>query len=194
MRGVGGGLGLQLKQTCYIFLAMSAKSSKKIHRRKKSDSRPSWDEYFMNIAEMVGSRATCDRGRSGCIIVKERRIVSTGYVGSPMGASHCDESGHEMSEVINDDGTKSQHCVKTLHAEQNVIVQAARMGTAIDGGTLYCHMTPCYTCAKMIINAGIKRVVANKDYHRGEKSKQIFADSGVLFELINDVIENYKCQ
>ena len=148
----------------------------------------------MSISELVGGRATCDRGRSGCIIVIDKRIISSGYVGSPMGLAHCDDVGHEMSEVFNDDGTKSEHCVRTLHAEQNAIVQAARIGTAIDGGTLFCHMTPCYTCAKMIINAGIKRVVAYKDYHRGEKSKHIFAESGVLFELINDVVERYQNQ
>ena len=172
---------------------MSAKLSKTAYSKKPA-SRPSWEAYFMSIAEMVGSRATCDRGRSGCIIVKDRRIISTGYVGAPMGAPHCDQAGHEMNEVINDDGTKSQHCVRTLHAEQNVLVQAARMGTAVDGGALYCHMTPCYTCAKMIINAGIKRVIAKKDYHRGQRTKKIFAESGVLFELILDLVEHYKNQ
>ena len=160
----------------------------------KTHRRPSWDEYFTAIVEMVGERGTCERGRSGCLIVKDKRIVSTGYVGSPMGMPHCDDAGHEMTEVLNEDGSKSKHCVRTLHAEQNALVQAARIGTALEGGTLYCHMTPCYTCAKMIVNAGIKRVVANKDYHRGEKGKKVFSESGVLFELIRDVVENYKNQ
>lgn len=169
---------------------------KKIERgaKKRSRRRPSWDEYFMNIAELAGSRATCDRGRSGCIIVKDRRIVSTGYVGAPMGLPHCDEVGHEMNKVVGDDGTVSEHCTRTIHAEQNALVQAARMGVSVDGGALYCHMTPCYICAKMIVNAGIKRVVANKDYHAGGRSKKVFEEAGVLFELLHDAIEKYENQ
>ncbi len=156
-----------------------------------SHTRPSWDEYFMNIAELVGSRATCDRGRSGCVIVRDKRILVTGYVGSPAGLKHCDEIGHEMSKVLNENGTESEHCVRTAHAEQNAIAQAAKLGVSIDGGTLYCHMTPCYTCAKLIINAGIKKVVSMKDYHRGQRSKEVFAESGVKFQLLNGVVEQY---
>ena len=154
--------------------------------------RPSWDEYFLNIMKMVGGRATCDRGRSGCVIVKNKHILTTGYVGSPIGTSHCDEDGHEMHEVIHEDGTKSKHCIRTIHAEQNAIVQAARMGIALEGSTMYCNMLPCYVCAKMIINAGIKRVVANKDYHASEKSKKIFKEAGIQCELIHQEIENYS--
>ena len=117
--------------------------------------RPSWDEYFMKIVEIVGSRATCDRGRSGCVITKDRRIVSTGYVGSPAGIAHCDDVGHEMHTVTHADGKQTRHCIRTTHAEQNAIAQAARVGASLDGGTLYCKMTPCYVCAKMIINTGI---------------------------------------
>ena len=153
--------------------------------------RPSWDEYFMSIAELVGSRATCGRGRSGCVIVRDKRILVTGYVGSPAGISHCDEVGHEMHKVINDDATQSEHCVRTAHAEQNAIAQAAKLGISIDGATLYCHMTPCYTCAKMIINSGIKKVISLKDYHRGHRSKEVFMGSGVKFSLITNHIEDY---
>ncbi|MEK7203389.1 MAG: cytidine/deoxycytidylate deaminase family protein [Patescibacteria group bacterium] len=156
--------------------------------------RPSWDEYFLKITEMVGSRGSCDRGRSGCVITKDRRIVSTGYAGSPAGTTHCDEVGHEMHTITNADGTESRHCVRTTHSEQNAICQAARFGVALEGTTLYCKMTPCYVCAKMIINAGIKRVVAAKDYHAGERSKEIFAQAKVQFDLIDNTITTYSDQ
>ena len=146
----------------------------------------------MNIAELVGSRATCSRGRSGCVIVKDKRILVTGYVGSPIGQPHCDEVGHEMHTVINDDGTTSEHCVRTAHAEQNAIAQSAKLGISIDGATLYCHMTPCYTCAKMLINSGIKKVVVLKDYHRGQRTKEVFGQSGVKFHLLTKEIEDYS--
>jgi len=154
--------------------------------------RPSCDEYFMSIAQVVGTRATCDRGRSGCVIVKDKHILTTGYVGSPPGIAHCDEVGHEMHTVINEDGTESKHCIRTTHAEQNAIVQAARMGVSLLGATLYCKMTPCYVCAKLIITAGITRVVAEKEYHGGTKSKPLFEQAGVKFELLNNEMETYS--
>jgi len=153
--------------------------------------RPSWDEYFLNLVEIVGTRSTCDRGRSGCVITKDKRILSTGYVGSPIGTQHCDDVGHEMHAVFQEDGSKSQHCVRTTHAEQNAIANAARFGVALDGATLYCHMTPCYTCAKIIINAGIKRVICNKDYHVGKRSKEIFKEAGVKYKLVNNEMQTY---
>lgn len=156
--------------------------------------RPSWDEYFLKITEMVGSRGTCDRGRAGCVITLDRRIVATGYAGSPIGLPHCDEVGHEMHTVTNPDGSTSRHCIRTTHAEQNAICEAARMGIALEGGTLYCKMTPCYTCAKMIINAGIKRVVCAQDYHAGARSKEIFKEAGLKFDLINDQVTEYQDQ
>lgn len=99
--------------------------------------RPSWDEYFMEIASTVAKRATCDRGRSGCIIVKNRQILVTGYVGSPRGLPHCDDVGHLFKKTIHEDGSVTNHCVRTVHAEQNAITQAARLGIALEGGTLY---------------------------------------------------------
>lgn len=157
----------------------------------EKNTRPSWDKYFLDILEIVGTRSTCDRGRSGCVIVRDRRLLSTGYVGSPAHTAHCDGEGHEMHTVIHPDESSSKHCIRTTHAEQNAIVQAARVGTPIEGATLYCHMTPCYTCAKMIINAGIERVVAGKDYHAGKRSKEIFKEAGVSFELLNEDVESY---
>ena len=136
-------------------------------------------------------RGTCDRGKAGCVIACDKRILSTGYVGSPAGTAHCDDVGHEMHTVIQEDGTESRHCIRTTHAEQNAIANAARFGIKLEGATLYCHMTPCYTCAKMIINAGIKRVVCNLDYHAGGRSKEIFKEAGVKYELVNEKMETY---
>lgn len=155
-------------------------------------NRPSWDEYFINVMEMIGARGTCDRGKSGCVIAKNKRIISTGYVGAPAGCKHCDELGHEMHTVKKEDGTESRHCIRTSHAEENAIVQAARSGVSTEGATLYCKMAPCYTCAKMIINAGIVRVVALKDYHASKRSKEIFTEAGIQFDLINEELEVYK--
>ncbi len=153
--------------------------------------RPSWDEYFMSIARIVATRATCDRGPSGSVIVRDKRILSTGYTGAPPGITHCDDVGHEMHTVINEDGTESKHCIRTTHNEQNAIVQAARVGTSLQGSTLYCMMTPCYVCAKLIITAGIVRVVAEKDYHGGKRAKEIFKEAGVQYELLNEEMTTY---
>ncbi|MDR3519718.1 MAG: cytidine/deoxycytidylate deaminase family protein [Candidatus Pacebacteria bacterium] len=167
---------------------------KKVTKKITKDTRPSWDEYFINLAEMVGSRGTCDRGRAGAVLVKNKRILATGYVGAPVGLPSCDEVGHEMHTVINEDGTKSQHCIRTAHAEQNAINNAARMGVAIEGGTIYCKMTPCYKCAQSIINSGILRVVTLKDYHGAKRSKEIFKQAKIKLEIINKEIELYKNQ
>src|SRR3989344_1034251 len=160
----------------------------------KEHKRPSWDEYFIKIMEMVGTRSTCDRGRSGCVIVKNKHILTTGYVGSPVKIEHCDDIGHEMHTVVNNYHPISSHCIRTIHAEQNAIVQAARIGISLDGGTLYCKMTPCYTCAKLIANAGIIRVVALNDYHVGQRTKKLFKECGITFDLINTQIEKYENQ
>jgi dCMP deaminase len=160
----------------------------------ESYQRPSWDEYFIQMADLVGTRGTCDRGRAGAVIAKDKRILSAGYAGSPVGLPHCDEVGHEMHTVTNEDGTTSRHCIRTAHAEQNAIANAARVGVGVEGATLYCKMLPCYICAKMIINAGIKRVVALKDYHATKRSKEIFSDAGIELVIINNEVESYKDQ
>lgn len=156
--------------------------------------RPSWDEYFLKLADTVASRATCDRGRSGCVIVKDRQILVTGYVGSPRGLAHCDEIGHLMKKVIHEDGSITQHCVRTVHAEQNAITQAARRGIALEGSTLYCRMTPCRTCAMLIINCGIERVVCERKYHAGAESEAMFAEADVKLEFVFDEIQQYEGQ
>lgn len=156
--------------------------------------RPSWDEYFMEVARVVAKRATCDRGRSGCVIARDKHILVTGYVGSPKGMAHCDEVGHQMKVVTHEDGRQSQHCLRTAHAEQNAIVQAAKLGVAIDGGTLYCKMTPCSTCAKMIVNAGIRRVVCEKRYHAGGESEEMFRQAGIELDYFDEGVEQYDKQ
>jgi len=157
----------------------------------KSHVRPSWDEYFLKIMKIVGTRATCDRGRSGCVAVRNKRILATGYVGAPAGVKDCDELGHEMHTVVHGDGKKTQHCIRGTHAEQNVIAQAARIGVSLEGATLYVSMSPCYACAKMIINAGISRVVAPKDYHGAMRSKEVLKEAGVVFDLLSGAMVKY---
>ncbi len=157
-------------------------------------NRPSWDEYFIRLADTVASRATCDRGRSGCVIVKDRQILVTGYVGSPRGLPHCDDVGHLMKKVIHEDGSVTQHCMRTVHAEQNAITQAARRGIALEGSTLYCRMTPCRTCAMLIINCDIERVVCERKYHAGTESEMMFSEAGIKLEFINDEIQQYDQQ
>lgn len=156
--------------------------------------RPSWDEYFMGIVEEVSKRSTCDRGRMGCVIVKDKRLLTTGYSGAPAGMPHCDEAGHLMKSVDHGNGRVSQHCVRTNHAEENAIVQAAKFGMSIDGATLYSKSVPCFTCAKMIINAGIKRVVAGMDYHASGDTKEILEKAGIDLSLLNSETVRYENQ
>ena len=156
--------------------------------------RPDWDDYFIDMMETVAKRATCDRGKSGCIIVKDKRIISTGYVGSPSGLDHCDEAGHLMKQVIDDDGTTRQHCMRTIHAEQNAICQAARHGISLEGSTLYCKMEPCRVCAMLIISCGIKTVVAKTQYHAAQETREMFAKAGVELRVLESSVESYANQ
>ncbi|MEM2935666.1 MAG: cytidine/deoxycytidylate deaminase family protein [Candidatus Bathyarchaeia archaeon] len=156
--------------------------------------RPDWDRYFLDLCEAVSKRATCDRGRNGCVIVKDKRILTTGYVGSPSGLPHCDDVGHDLRKVLDDNGNVSQHCVRTIHAEQNALIQAARFGIPLDGGTLYCKMVPCRVCAMLIINAGIKRVVAEKRYHADKDTVELFKQASVELTVMNDKVEKYNRQ
>jgi dCMP deaminase len=117
--------------------------------------RPSWDDYFMRITLQVAKRSTCPRAAVGAVIVRDKRILTTGYNGSPSGLDHCTEAGCLMV---------NGHCVRTLHAEQNAIIQGALHGVDVSGSTIYVTHQPCLVCAKMIINAGIERVVYAGDY------------------------------
>ena len=161
---------------------------------EESYRRPSWDEYFMEVANAIAKRATCDRGRSGCVIARDNQILATGYVGAPAGLPHCDEAGHQLKKTVHEDGSITQHCVRTVHAEQNAICQAAKRGVSIDGATLYCRMTPCRTCAMMIINCGVVRVVCERKYHAGAESEAMFRAAGVALEYVEDRIEPYERQ
>ena len=156
--------------------------------------RPSWDQYFMEIAHTVSKRATCDRGRSGCVIVRNRQILVTGYVDSPIGLPHCDEVGHQMKQAVHEDGHVTNHCVRTVHAEQNAICQAAKLGIALQDSTLYCRMTPCRVCAMLIINCGITRVVCEKKYHAGAESEEMFKMAGVSLEYFSEELMKYDNQ
>ncbi len=124
-----------------------------------NDKNRNWDEYFMKIAEVVASMATCDRKHVGAVVVVNKTVVSTGFNGAPRGMPHCDDVGHELKEM---GGRLS--CVRTVHGEANALVQAARTGARVEGGTLYTTASPCYDCLKLIINAGIVRVVCKEFY------------------------------
>jgi dCMP deaminase len=139
-----------------------------------NNDRQSWDDYFLEISDSVSKRATCDRGKSGCIIVKNKHIQVTGFVGSLTGFDHCDDIGHQMKRLTHEDGQVTEHCMRTIHAEQNAICQAAKQGISIEGSTIYTRMTPCRTCTMLIINCGIKRVVCERRYHAGEESEIMF--------------------
>jgi dCMP deaminase len=153
--------------------------------------RPSWDDYFMEVANAISKRATCNRGRSGCVIAKDRHLIVTGYVGSPVGFPHCDDAGHQMKRLTHEDGSISEHCMRTVHAEQNAICQAARLGVSIAGATIYTRMTPCRTCAMLLINCGIRRVVCERKYHRGSESEEMFSQAGVEIVYMHDELQEY---
>jgi dCMP deaminase len=161
---------------------------------KEKYVRPTWDEYFMEIANTVSKRASCDRGRSGCVIARDRQLLVSGYVGSPIGLPHCDEVGHQMKKMQHEDGSITQHCVRTVHAEQNAICQAAKLGISLLGATLYCRMTPCRTCAMLIINCGIVRVVCERKYHAGAESEEMFKTAKVKLEYVHDEVQKYNNQ
>jgi dCMP deaminase len=161
---------------------------------EKRVSRPTWDEYFIEICKTVSLRGTCNRGRVGCVVARDKQILVTGYAGSPIGLPHCDEVGHQMRKTIHEDGRETMHCVRTTHAEQNAICQAAKLGISINGSTLYCRMTPCSTCAKMIINSGIRRIVCEKKYHAGQESEELFRKAGIEIIFFSDETEIYNNQ
>ena len=154
--------------------------------------RPSWDEYFFEIMHTVAKRATCNRGRCGAVIVKNKNILATGYVGSPPGLPHCDDVGHLMTKTKHPDGVERDHCVRTTHAEQNAIAQAAKNGISLDGATLYVKMEPCFSCAKQVIGVGIKRIVCYKKYHAGQETRKMLKRAGVSLIVKENVDMEYE--
>lgn len=139
--------------------------------------RPSWDEYFMQIAREVATRSTCLRRHVGAIVVREKRILATGYNGPPRGLPHCEDVGCLRQQRNVPSGERHELC-RGLHAEMNVLIQAARFGVSIEGGALYCTNHPCVLCAKMIINSGIVEVTLEHDYP-DEDAKAMLAAAGV---------------
>ncbi|MFA7406041.1 MAG: cytidine/deoxycytidylate deaminase family protein [Pelobacteraceae bacterium] len=125
--------------------------------------RPSWDQYFMDITHLVATRSSCLRRQVGALLVKDRNILATGYNGVPTGITHCEATGCLRERLKVPSGERHELC-RGLHAEQNAIIQAAKHGTNIDGATLYCTTMPCIICTKMIINAGITRVIYGEGY------------------------------
>ncbi len=139
-----------------LFPARTLKTKNKGEKMK--EKRPSWDEYFMDIAELVSKRTTCLRRQVGAVAVKEKKILATGYNGAPRGIRHCSETGCLREKLGVPSGERHELC-RGLHAEQNCIIQAASHGVELEGATIYVTNFPCITCAKMLINAGIKRLV-----------------------------------
>lgn len=154
-------------------------TKKVVKTEKELQARSDWDLYFMNIAREVATRATCDRKHVGAVIVRDKVILSTGYNGSIRGTAHCDEVGH-MMEFDPNRGMES--CVRTVHAEANAIVQAAKTGAMIDGGTIYTTASPCWPCFKLIANSGLKRVVFGELY-RDERIYQFAKEANI--ELVD---------
>jgi dCMP deaminase len=146
-----------------------------------NQTRPNWDEYFMEIAEVVKKRANCLRGRVGAVIVKDKRIITTGYNGTPTGIKNCDEGGcdrcirRDRGEIQS--GENKDRCI-CLHAEQNALLQAAYLGISANGAVLYTTDTPCNQCAKMIVNSGIKKIVA-KNKFPDELGLKLLRDVGI---------------
>ena len=140
-------------------------------------SRPSWPEYFMTIAEMVAKRSTCLRRHVGAILVKEKRILATGYNGAPAGLKHCEEVGCIRQNASIPSGERHELC-RGLHAEQNAIIQAAYHGISIAGSTLYCTNKPCVICSKMLINAGIVKIIYEKGYD-DPLADQMITEAGI---------------
>jgi dCMP deaminase len=142
------------------------------------DQRPSWDEYFMQICRVVATRSTCLRRQVGAILVSDRRILSTGYNGAPKDLEHCADLGGCYREKMNVPSGERQELCRALHAEQNAIIQAAVHGVKLENVTAYCTTMPCVTCAKMLINVDVRRIVYEADYP-DELSREMLAEAGV---------------
>lgn len=152
---------------------------------KETLRRPTWDEYFFRIMNLVGSRSTCNRAKVGCVIVRDKYILATGYNGAPKGLPHCLEEGCLIENTLHLDGVSRDHCVRTTHAEQNAIAQAAKHGVSIKDSIIYLNMEPCLNCAKLIINAGIKEVVCRHQYHAAQISRQFLKDAGINLRVVD---------
>ena len=147
------------------------------------EERPTYDEYFMEMAHVVSKRSTCLRRNVGAILVKDKHILSTGYNGAPKGLKHCSEVGCLRVNLNVPSGERHELC-RGLHAEQNAIIQAAVFGVSIKGSTLYCTNTPCVVCVKMLINAGVKEIVYSGDYP-DKLAKTMLSESNIKIKNFN---------
>ncbi|MCK4422143.1 cytidine/deoxycytidylate deaminase family protein [candidate division WOR-3 bacterium] len=154
-------------------------------------SRPSWDEYFMKITELVASRSTCLRRQVGAVLVRNKRILTTGYNGPPAGIEHCDKRGGCLRDELNIPSGERMELSRAIHAEQNAIIQAAKMGISIENSTLYVTTHPCFTCAKMLINAGVKKIIYKEGYP-DSFSKGILKEAQVEVKQFNTLLKDYK--
>jgi dCMP deaminase len=145
--------------------------------------RPTWDEYFMNIVDMVKTRSTCMRRQVGAVIVRDKRILTTGYNGTPSGLKHCGEVGCLRDELKIPSGERHELC-RGIHAEQNAIIQAAVFGVSVQNSTIYVNLSPCILCTKMIINAGITRIVTKEAYNDSLALKML-EESGIEYVKLN---------
>jgi len=141
--------------------------------------RPDWDEYFMHVAESVATRATCPRASVGAVLVREHRILTTGYNGAPRGVAHCSEAG---CEIVGD------HCIRAVHAEANAIVQGALHGVGLEGAIAYCTHQPCVGCAKLFISAGVLKIVYRDPYF-DPFAQRLLAEAGVELEAFAAPVE-----
>ena len=148
-------------------------------------SRPSWKKYFMDIALLVARRSTCRRRRVGAITVRDKRILATGYNGAPTGLPHCLDIGCLREELEIPSGERHELC-RGLHAEQNVIIQAAYHGVSVEGATLYCTNLPCSICSKMLINAGIRDIIYQEGY-ADSMTEEMLSAAGVKLIQIDEV-------
>lgn len=153
-------------------------------------------DYFESILRAVGTRSTCDRGRNAAIIVRDGRILATGYAGSPPGEPHCDDVGHSLMGYVDIGGKKintetnppvgvisSLHCIRTTHAEMNALFQCARYGTPVEGSMIFTTMFPCLNCARAIVSVGIVAVLSLEEYQTGDDSKSLFNRHGIRFDV-----------
>jgi len=153
--------------------------------------RPSWDEYFMKITELVASRATCLRRKVGAVLVRNKRILTTGYNGPPSDIPHCEERGGCIRDELKIPSGERMELSRAIHAEQNAIIQAAKVGISIEGSTLYVTTHPCFTCSKMLINAGVKKIIYKEGYP-DLFAKEKLKEAGVLVFQYDDLFKELK--
>jgi dCMP deaminase len=165
--------------------ALHAQLQRILERHMFFRARPSWDDYFMNIARVVGTRSNCIKRRVGCVIVSDRRIISTGYNGTPRGVRNCNEGGCPRCAAGAEPGTRLDECLCN-HAEENAITQAAYHGVTVRGAGLYTTFSPCLICTKMVINAGIREIVFDVRFPLGERSLALLAEAGVKVRCLED--------